>query len=232
MKVFKNIFGRLLAPDKKVSALQMSLTLLLVMALVLTNILVVKPINLFGVKWLANSMSMIVFPITYVLSDVFQEVYGFKWSRITATWAFLGTGFASAMFAIMILAPGSESWLHQEALVNILGNTPLIAIASMTAFWFGDLANDMVFKKLKKWNNSEKLFAVRALGSSLVGKYTDSLIFTFVGLHFLPFNVKVIMIINAPFIQILTEALVMPITIWLVKTIKRVEGVNTEEVIY
>ncbi|MBR7037588.1 VUT family protein [bacterium] len=27
--------------------------------------------------------AIIIFPITYILSDVFSEVYGYRWSRIT-----------------------------------------------------------------------------------------------------------------------------------------------------
>ena len=79
--------------DEKVSSLQITLTLLLILCLVLSNIVVVKSIDLFGVKELANTASILVFPITYILSDVFSEVYGYKWSRKTATWAFFGTAF-------------------------------------------------------------------------------------------------------------------------------------------
>lgn len=221
-KDFPNIFNA----KKEVSTLQMSMTLILVLCLILSNILVVKSIDLFGIKALANTCSAITFPITYVLSDVFSEVYGYKWSRITATWAFIGTVLCSVFFAIAIAIPGNEAWTMQEALVSILGNTPQIAIASVVAFWFGDLANDKVFRFLKKKNNSEKYFGVRAILSSLVGKYVDGFIFTFIGLSFLPLETKLIMVANCPFVQICIEILVLPITILLAKKIKKIEEVN------
>ena len=87
------------SPEKNVSRLQMSLTLLTVISLILANIMVVKSIDLFGLPFLANTCSIITFPVTYVLSDVFSEVYGYKWSRVTATWAFLGTILCSLFFA-------------------------------------------------------------------------------------------------------------------------------------
>ena len=219
-------FPKILSAEKNVSTLQMSLTQLLVLCLVLTNILVVKSIDLFGVKALANTCSVLVFPITYMLSDVFSEVYGYKWSRITATWAFLGTIFCSLLFALAIAIPGNDAWTNQEAFVAILGNTPQIAFASVFAFWVGDLMNDKVFRFLKSKNSNEKLFGLRAIASSLVGKYVDGFVFTFIGLSFLPLETKLIMVATCPFVQICIEIAVLPATIWLAKKIKKIEAKN------
>ena len=107
---------------EKISMLKMILTFVLSLCLVLSNILVVKPINLFGISWLENTCAVFTFPITYVLSDVFSEVYGYKWSRITANFAFIGTALCSLFFALMILVQGNSAWTNQEALVSILVN--------------------------------------------------------------------------------------------------------------
>ena len=219
MKFLKN----LLSPEKNVSTLQMSLTLFNVISLILANIMVVKSIDLFGLPQLANTCSLITFPITYVLSDVFSEVYGYKWSRITATWAFIGTALCSSFFALMIAMPGNAAWTNQEALVTILGNTPQIAIASIVAFWLGDLANDKVFQALKKRNGNEKLFGVRAILSSLAGKYVDGFVFTFLGLSFLPLETKIIMALNCPFVQVCLETVLLPITTLVMKKVKKAE---------
>lgn len=214
----------LISPEKKVSNLQMSLTLLLVFGLVLSNILVVKSIDLFGLPYLANTCAIVAFPITYMLSDVFSEVYGYKWSRITATWAFIGTLLCSAMFSLMIAIPGNEAWQLQDALVSILGSTPRIALASVLAYWFGDLANDKVFQFMKSKFQNEKLFPVRAISSSLVGKYVDGFIFTFIGLSFLPLETKLIMVANCPFVQICIETAMLPITTLVMKAVKKAEA--------
>lgn len=216
-------FGSILTPERNASPLQMSLTLLLVICLILSNILVVKSIDLFGISKLANSCSILVFPITYVLSDIFSEVYGYKWSRITATWAFIGTALCSILFAVAIKMPGNEAFTNQAAMEAILGNTPIIAFGSILAFYLGDWANDKVFQILKNKLPSSKLFGVRAIGSSLVGKYVDGFVFTFVGLHFLPLLTKIIMVINCPFIQVCLETLLLPLTIFLKNKIMKVE---------
>lgn len=209
---------------EKVSSLQMTLTLLLILCLVLSNIVVVKSIDLFGIKALANTASFLVFPITYVLSDVFSEVYGYKWSRKTATWAFLGTALCSLVFALTIAIPGNNAWTNQEALVTILGQTPKILLASLLAFWFGDWANDKVFQLMKNKAKENKGLLFRAIGSSLVGKYVDGAIFTFIGLSFLPLSTKLIMVANCPFIQVCLETLLFPITNLVVKKVKKIEN--------
>ena len=224
----KNGVKNLVSTEKDISTLQMSMTFVLTISLILSNIMVVKSIDLFGLPWLANTCSIITFPITYILSDVFSEVYGYRWSRITATWAFLGTLLCSIMFGLTIALPGNAAWTKQQALVDILGNTPRIAIASVSAFWLGDLVNDMVFQAMKKRNNSEKLFGLRAILSSLAGKYVDGLIFTFIGLSFLPFEVKAIMVLNCPFVQVVLETAMLPLTTFVMKKVKRAETYNRD----
>jgi len=216
----------ILSPEKNVSALQMSLTLLLTICLILSNILVVKSIDLFGNPSLANTCSILTFPVTYILSDVFSEVYGYKWSRVTATWAFIGTALCSALFALMIKMTGNSAWTaeSQASLVSILGNTPQIAIGSIIAFWFGDFFNDIVFKKMKEHNDSDKLFTVRAIVSSLVGKYVDGAVFTFIGLSFLPLQTKLIMVATCPFVQICIEIICLPLTCFIKKKVQKAEG--------
>ena len=211
---------------EKISMLKMILTFVLSLCLVLSNILVVKPINLLGISWLENTCAIFTFPITYVLSDVFSEVYGYKWSRITANFAFIGTALCSLFFALMILVQGNSAWTNQEALVSVLGNTPQIAISSIFAFWAGDFANDKIFQAMKKKHIDSKGFGIRAIFSSLVGKYVDGFIFTFLGLSFLPLETKIIMVLNCPFMQIVLEMLLLPCTTFIMKKVKKAEGLE------
>ena len=225
-KELKETVLGIIKSDEKVSSLQLTLTLILILCLVLSNIIVVKSIDLFGIPALANTASMLVFPITYILSDVFSEVYGYKWSRKTATWAFLGTALCSGIFTLTILLPGNASWTNQDALVAILGNTPKMLFASLLAFWLGDWANDKVFQFMKKHSKNNKGFLFRAIGSSLVGKYVDGLIFTFIGLSFLPLPTKLIMVANCPFIQVCLETILFPITNLVSKKVKKIENID------
>ena len=66
----------------------------------------------------------------------------------------------------------------------------------------------------------------RAIGSSLVGKYVDGFIFTFIGLSFLPLSTKLIMVANCPFIQVCLETILFPITSLVVKKVKKAENID------
>lgn len=223
LKKIKETTIEIFSTKKEISKLQMTLTLLLVLCLILSNIVVVKSIDLFGISSLANTCSILVFPITYVLSDVFSEVYGYKWSRTTATWALIGTAICALIFNITIALPGNNAWTNQDALVTILGNTPQILIASLLAFWIGDWANDKAFQLMKAKAKDGKGFSIRVICSSLIGKYIDGFIFTFIGLSFLPLETKLIMVATCPFVQICLEIILLPLTSLIVKKIKKVE---------
>lgn len=218
-------FHTMFSPKKNISTLQMSLTVLQVMALILSNILVFKTIDLFGVPYLATSCSILTFPITYTLSDVFSEVYGYRWSRVSGTWAVIGTVLCSLLFALAIAVHGNAAFTGQDAMVAVLGNTPQIAFASALAFWLGDMTDDLVFSAIKKKWSGEKSFAVRALLSSLAGKYIDGIIFTFIGLSFLPLETKIIMVINCPLVQMILETLLLPLTHAIARKLKKAEGI-------
>ena len=79
MNRIKTAIKGLFVAERSISTLQMSLTFFLTTSLILANIMVVKSIDLFGISKLANTCAIITFPLTYVLSDVFSEVYGYKW---------------------------------------------------------------------------------------------------------------------------------------------------------
>ena len=158
--------------------------------------------------------AVVVFPIVYVLSDVFSEVYGYKWSRITCYFGFIFNLLMVLIFSIVINSPAPDYWTNQEAFATVLGNTPRMLIASLSAFVIGDFINDKIFDKMKKKHaNDHKGFELRALLSSFGGELVDSLIF--IPLAFLgqmPFKTLVIMGITQVLLKTSYELVVLPIT--------------------
>ena len=75
----------------KVTKTQVFLTILYTSVLLISNIIAVKliklPFSFFGLNYI--TCAVIVFPITCILSDVFSEVYGYKWSRTTCYIGFI-----------------------------------------------------------------------------------------------------------------------------------------------
>lgn len=143
-------------------------------AMLIANIIAGKQFQVFGI---ALPCAVVVFPVTYILSDVFSEVYGYKWSRRSAWTAFGMNLFAVAAFQMTIALPGVAWFTAQEAFTTVLGNTPRILFASLLSYMVGDWVNDRVFHKMKAADTQNKRFGLRAIASSFFGELTDSLIF-------------------------------------------------------
>lgn len=210
--------------NKKVSELQLFLTVLFVVSLLISNIITSKQVLLpFNITMTG---AVFIFPVTYILSDLFSEVYGYRWSRITCYLAFAMNLFMVLIFSAVIATPAPNYWLNQEAFQTVLGNTPKILFASLLAFVLGDLVNDRVFRKFKsKHKNDHRGFGFRAILSSLCGELVDSLIFlpiAFFGQ--MPVMTLVTMTLCQVLIKTGYEIAILPITKFLVKKISKIEG--------
>lgn len=209
---------------KMVSELQLILTLLFVVALVVSNIITSKQVLLpFNITMTG---AVFVFPITYILSDLVSEVYGYRWSRVTCYLGFAANLFAALVFSAVIQSPAPSYWQNQAAFQTVLGSTPRVLMASLLAFVLGDLVNDKIFAKMKrKYPDSIKGFGARAIFSSIMGELVDSLVFlplAFWGL--MPLQTLVIMTITQVVIKTGYELIILPFTTVTVKLVTRYES--------
>ena len=202
------------------SFLQLTLTVVFTVALLLSNIIVNKQISLpFGQ---ATVGSVILFPLTYILSDVFSEVYGYRWSRVTCYIAFAMNIVMVLIFELTLAWPYPDSFANQDAFKAVLGSTPRITAASLIAFVAGDFMNDRVFARMKRKHPDMTGFAWRAIISSCVGELSDCLVFlplAFIGR--LPANVLVGIGLAQVLAKILLEAVLLPVTAAVTKAVKK-----------
>lgn len=213
---------------KLVSELQLVLTLLFVVALVVSNIITSKQVLLpFNITMTG---AVFIFPITYILSDLVSEVYGYRWSRLTCYFGFAANLFAALVFSAVIQSPAPEYWQNQEAFQTVLGSTPRVLVASLLAFVIGDFVNDRIFAKMKrKYPDSIKGFGSRAIFSSLMGELVDSLVFlplAFWGL--MPVQTLVIMTLSQVVIKTGYELVILPFTTLAVKLVSKYENRKVE----
>lgn len=219
----KILGGKEMKKFKEISMMQLVLTLLFVVSLLISNIITAKQVLLpFGI---VMTGAVFIFPITYILSDLFSEVYGYKWSRITCYLAFAANLFMVLVFSAVIATPAPDYWMNQEAFQTVLGNTPRVLFASLLAFVVGDFVNDRVFKKMKeKHPNDHKGFGLRAILSSVCGELVDSLIFlpiAFIGL--MPIQTLAVMTAMQVLIKTGYEIVILPITKLVVKKVSKAE---------
>lgn len=209
---------------KKTTGLQAILTVVFVSAMLISNIITSKQLQFpFGITMTG---AIVIFPVTYILSDVFSECYGYKWSRVTCYLAFAMNLLMVLVFTLTINLPAPAYWENQEAYKTVLGNTPRVLISSLLAYVIGDFVNDKVFQKMKeKHKNEIKGFSVRAIVSSIAGNFIDSFIFlplAFYGL--MPLKTLCIMCITQVGLKTLYETLMLPATNAAVKLVYKAEG--------
>lgn len=203
--------------------MQMLLTAFFAVVLVASNIIASKQIQLpFG---LTMPSAVILFPITYILSDLFSEVYGYKWSRFTNQFGIFLNLFVVGVFMIAIYLPAPDYYTQQEAFKSILGSAPRILLASTIGLYLGDLVNDLTFRALKaKHGNSHEGFKTRAIVSSIAGQFGDSFIFVPIAFYGqMPLSAMLTMILVQPTLKIGYEFLILPLTSYLMKKLSRYE---------
>lgn len=208
---------------ERISFLQVCLTIVFITAMLISNVITAKQVLLPG--GITMTGAVFIFPITYILSDVFSEVYGYKWSRITCYFAFSMNLFMVIVFGLVILTPAPSYWTNQEAFATVLGSTPRVMGASLLAYVIGDFVNDRVFRKMKeKHSNELKGFGVRAIVSSFFGELCDSLVFlpiAFIGL--MPLETLATMIVCQVHIKTGYEIVILPLTTLVAKKAKKYE---------
>lgn len=195
-----------------------------VTCLLISNIITIKTINIFGLIFTAGD---ILFPITYILNDVFTEVYGFNKSRFVIWISFLCNLIMVTIFNITIVLPGDETFELQNALVNVLGSTPRILFASFISFLIGNFANSIVLFKMKV-KTEGKYLALRTITSTLVGEGIDTLLFIpIVFLGTLDIKSMLFLMLDTYMLKVLLEVVLTPVTYKVVNLIKRKEKIDT-----
>lgn len=209
--------------QKTVSLPFMLLGILFNVCLVASNLLETKVIQIGPITATAG---LIVFPISYIINDCIAEVWGFKKARLII-WSGFAMNFLTIGFARLAIAlPAAPFWEGQESFNFVFGLAPRIALASLLAFLVGSFLNAYIMSKMKVATRG-KHFSLRAIVSTLVGESADSLLFfpiAFGGL--IPANELIIMIGTQACLKSLYEVIILPITIRVVRYIKRIDNTD------
>lgn len=197
------------------------ITAFFVAALIISGIADTKVISV-GV--LSFGGGTFLFPLTYIFGDVLTEVYGFKRARRVIWIGFTASILMALTFILVGIAPPAEDYPFQEDFMNILGLTPRIVLASLSAYIVGEFINSVILAKLKIVTKGKYLW-VRTIGSTIVGQLLDTTIFMFVAfLGVFPLSLIFSVIITGYLLKVAVEVLFTPITYWIVNTLKQAEG--------
>lgn len=207
--------------NSKVSVPFMLLGILFNVCLIAANLLETKVIQVFGITVTAG---LIVFPISYIINDCIAEVWGFRKARLIIWSGFVMNFFVVALGQVAVALPAAPFWEGEESFNFVFGMAPRIVVASLSAFLVGSFLNAYVMSKMKIASKG-KNFSARAIWSTVVGETGDSIIFfpiAFAGI--IPWNELILMMGVQIVLKSLYEVLVLPVTIRVVKYIKKVDG--------
>ena len=169
---------------------------------------------------------ILFFPLGYVLGDVMTEVYGFARARRVVWVGFAASVFAAGMAFVVVRLPPSPDWAGQSALAEVFGQVPRIFLASILAFWAGEMANAVVLARMKVYTQGRMLWT-RTIGSTVVGQGVDSLIFyplAFLGV----WDTRLVftVLVTNYLLKVLWEIVLTPVTYKVVAWFKAAEGID------
>lgn len=196
------------------------LSIIFVCCLLLSNILASKILSV-GPTF-SITAGALVFPISYIINDIFSEVYGFEKTKKIIIFGFIMNLFMMLIITLAIVIPSPDWYKNSDAFATILGSTPRNFIASVSAYLVGSLVNAKVMVLMKA--NKSNRFGVRAIISTILGELSDSIIFVLVAFLFnLTIDQLIIMIITQVTLKTLYEILCLPITVRVIEKVKNYE---------
>jgi queuosine precursor transporter len=168
----------------------------------------------------------IIYPMTYVLADVFTEVYGYAYAR-QVIWSAL---LCNILFAVLaeaaILLPSASIWGEQEQFAAVMGHTPQIVAASMASYLVGEFINAYLLARMKVWTKGKHLW-MRTLGSTVVGQAVDTVIFTGIAFYgILTGSQMISLMITMYVLKVLYEVIVTPMVYLVTGFLKKREMVD------
>ena len=202
----------------------MLMGVLFCVCLIAANLLETKQVT-FGP--LEMTAGLIVFPVSYIINDCVCEVWGYGKARLLI-WLGFAMNFLFVSFGALCDAlPAAPYWHNEEGFHAVFGLAPRIAGASFLAFLVGSFLNAYVMSRMKLWSNGRN-FSLRAIASTIVGESADSLVFFPLALGgVVPWEIMPAMMISQVILKTVYEIIALPITIRVVKFVKRIEGQDT-----
>jgi len=212
--------------NKTVSVLFLAMSTLFTTCLMASNLFATKQISIGPAHFTG---ALLVFPISYIINDVVTEVWGYRRMRMLIWLAFAMNLLFVMLGALVDVIPGEGWWIETGAgqgFHAIFGLAPRIAIASFLAFLVGSFMNATVMSKMKVRNGGQR-FTLRAVQSTLAGEACDSVIFFPIALGgIVPWEQMPLFVIWQVSLKTAYEIIILPVTIRVVRWVKRREGVD------
>lgn len=170
------------------------------------------------------SAATIFFPVTYILADIFTEVYGYSKARSRVWVLLICSVIAGVVYMIVAWLPPAAGFIANDAYVTVFSQVPRILIASWIAFFVGSIVNDYILAKMKIWTKGKHLWT-RTIGSTIFGEGIDTLLFFTIAFYGVFDNsILIATIFSAWFLKVAIEVIMTPVTYAVVAKLKKAEN--------
>lgn len=154
-------------------------------------------LNLLGVPNLSFNMSagVLTWPLIFIMTDIINEYFGVRQVRFLSILTAVLIAYAFFIVGAAMKLTPSDFWVNQNieghqlnmnvAFAGIFGQGMWIIVGSIIAFLIGQIADVMIFHKIKKVTGDKALW-LRATGSTLVSQCIDSFVVIFIAFYLNP----------------------------------------------
>jgi len=136
------------------------------------NVTASKPIQLGGIVVPA---AIFIYTLTFTLIDLINESLGKEGARRVILTAFLANLLLAGYVQLAVMLPPASFYSGQEAFSGVLGSTPRIVFASLTAYLISSLIDAEIFSFWRA--RVQRLKWTRVLVSNAISTWVDSVIF-------------------------------------------------------
>lgn len=144
---------------------------------VAASILASKTISFdFGFTQLFAPGAVLIFSVTFLLTDIVNEKFG-RGEVMRMIWLAFGAQIAFVMFSYLVLAAeGAPFFTNQVAFETVLGAVPRLVVAGLIAFLLSEMLDAYLFQWLRSATGGKHLW-MRNVFSSLPAMAIDSAVF-------------------------------------------------------
>ncbi len=172
------------------------------------------------------SVSVYYFPMIYLIADILTEVYGYGQARKIMWLSLFCKIVAACVVWLALLIPPSPMFANEAAFQTILSSGFRTAVASILAFFVGDVGTSYALAKLKVWSNGRHMW-MRFIASTGIGQALNTVVFygiAFVGI--VPLHALALGMLVAWAAKVVWEIVALPLTYVVVRRLKKAEGVD------
>lgn len=193
------------------------------MVIITSNWFDARLVEVFG---MAVSPGTLIFPLSFLISDIITEVYGYKHARRAIWTALIFNVLIIAYGQLLISLPSPSFATNNDSFDKLIAMDAQIICGSFMAYLIAEPISSFIVAKMKVLTNG-KLMGLRFVSSTLVSAAIDTAVFVFIAFYGVFSNSEIaLLILNVWLIKVLIEIIGMPLSIKIANILKAKENLD------